>query len=149
MAKKKSSKPAAKTFPVVYVIAICDAVARDPNSHKSTVYGIFDSLIAPKLPAEVFFSVYVRIHGEPGVRKLQLKLLDEAGGVVKDAGGPEFEFDFGKQPVAEMSVRVVGLSLGRGKYRIAVFCEKKNIGMSYPLVVAKGKGEKKQSKAKS
>ena len=130
------------------MIAICDAVARDPNSQKSTVYGIFDSFYASELPVEVSFFVYARIHGDAGTRKMQLRIIDENGKHIKEAGSPEFEFDFGQQKVAEVSVRVIGLKVNKGKYTVAVFCDGKKIGTSYPILVAKVAGESKKSKAK-
>jgi len=78
MPKKKTRTKT--TPPDVNTFVLCDAISRDPNTGKATLYGLFSNIITSKLPSDpVTFGFYVSMGGGSGKQALTFQVVDPDG----------------------------------------------------------------------
>jgi len=143
MAKKgvrpARSKKSAKKVPdelIVRLLVLCDGAARDPTSKKSTLYGLFDVLVADTVPADARFTLYAKIHGQ-GKHAFHISVLDPSGKSVFGAS-PSAEVELPPEKNAELVVTIVAKVKRFGEHSVVLYADNKQVG-SVPLVVVKRK----------
>lgn len=100
-AKANKKKKAASTAnrksgrPIAAFMAACDMSARDPNSGKITLYGLFDTIQTESFPSRFGpFTLYAKISGGTGQSTGTFVLLDPKGREVPQDGLPQFGINF-------------------------------------------------------
>ena len=109
MAKKKSQRTAAAPLKAVVFVA-CDSVSRDPNTGKSTLYGLFDVVWAPKFPCRAkAFALYAKLTGA-GKHSVSIHLVAPRGQTVK-LGAAEIKIP--RKAVSVIQADLVGVEFKR------------------------------------
>ena len=141
MAKKKSAKRrGASCAPVANAVLFCDAVSRDPNSKKATIYGVFNQISSAP---EINLSIYAKVsRGSKQNVTLSFRFVDESVNPV----GPrpvELPADFSDEQGLEIAIAVGGLKLKPGRYWAEVRSDGEAIGRSYGLEVISPKPQRR------
>lgn len=138
--KAKTAPRKAKTAsrvesPNLVLLALCDAVSRDPNTGKATLYGIFDIVqirdIGQQVPA---FSVFIVLRSGKGSQVLKFELVDPTGkSIVVIETGP---LDFSENARVHCAVQFAGIKFTMpGTHKLVVRAGRKRIGEPYLLNV--------------
>ncbi len=125
MAQKIPRKEANKPPPVCKAILLCDEVIRDPDTHKTSVIGIFDTLLVPSFPfvlqpCTVFLSL-VDVIGEFALTAEVLDLKD--GLVLARSPRPSQIGVPGMRTKGEQWLPVNVVLTHRGTYDLVVFAD--------------------------
>jgi len=81
MPKKKKGKPRRVAPDSLEGVAclLCDAVSRDPNTGKHSLYGVFDLMWAERFPLRYgVFTLYAQLKGK-GKHRVSIHLVDPTG----------------------------------------------------------------------
>ncbi len=143
MAKKKRPVPRrSKTkkkpvsLEVIHLVA-CDGVARDPNTGKATLYGLFDRLIVEKVPSPAGgFSVYAKLGGY-GKYPISIDLVrpDGSADLLLEA-----TIDIPKTGYAQVHAIIAGIEMKQyGRHWIQVKSGRRKVGSPYSLEIVKTK----------
>ncbi|MBI1903842.1 MAG: hypothetical protein HYS13_22290 [Planctomycetia bacterium] len=136
MAAKKR-KAVSGQGPHASIMLVCDAVARDPSTGKSTLYGVFDRVHAPKTPAHASFWTYARLVGGHGQKTISFQILDEKGRSLLSEP-PTFSYTPTEGSTAEVAVFFREVEFPKfGKFVVAAFSGRQQVGSSYEFSVAK------------
>lgn len=126
MAKKKPA--VRKTLPTLVAFLLCDGIARDPNSKKYTLYGLFDRFAPGEYPATVQLCLFTQILGGTGEHKFSFVFSNSRG-------KPLLKGEFDAPMVCTPGVRknlilqVHGLELPKpGRYKVELQSDGKVIG---------------------
>ncbi len=136
MPKKKKTLVAEK--PEILVFVACDAISRDPNSNKSSLYGLIDTILADSLPTQLgHFSLYAKIRGT-GKHDVQLNFSDPSGEAQK-IGGP-LSISFGRGNTCEIQIDVNGFAAKRqGDHQFYLTVGRKRLQPSLTISVKRQK----------
>ena len=111
--KKKTTRKIKGGVPGVQVFAACDAVSRDPNTGKPSLYGLFDSIYSAKFPATARpFCLFAKLSGD-GRYRIALELVSPDEQVDK-LGEVTVQCTRRQYSILEMSV--AGLKLKKPGY---------------------------------
>jgi hypothetical protein len=106
-------------------IVMCDSVAKDPNSGKPTLYGVFDNLNTTKLPTTSSFWCVARLLGGEGKQTLTIDISDENGDSILEHK-PDLELTLYKDKKSNMIVQFDGVKLTKkGKHTLSKFAGRK------------------------
>lgn len=82
--KTKAKNGRKSVRPTLDLLVICDAISRDPNSGKATLYGVYSRISVPKLRVPIpEIQVYGRLRGGEGEFPLELRVRRPDGTEVK------------------------------------------------------------------
>ena len=145
MAKKKRPVPRrnkTKKKPVslkVIHLVVCDGVARDPNTGKATLYGLFDRLVIEKIPSSAGgFSVFAKLSGY-GKYPIKVDLVRPNGSADSLL---EATIDIPKSGYAHVHAIVTGIEMKQyGQHWIQVKSGRRKVGSPCPLEIAKKKAQ--------
>lgn len=137
MVKKKASR--SKKMPEITLFLVCDAVSRDPNSRKLSLYGVFDSFNVDKFPTQFgAFSVVVRLKGGSGRHSLRLEILDTKGVKAEVPSEPKVDADLSPGVGVEVVIQVVGLTVKKsGILKFVMKSGNRRIGKPLEIQVRK------------
>jgi len=136
--KKKHTSIAARVSPQVQLVILCDAVARDPNSGKATLYGLFDSFVPRRFPATLNFAVYLKLVGGNGTNQIGLDFLDAAGKSVLSGDKPKIAVDCRADRQAVVIVHLAALRIVKaGDFQLIVKCNNRRLGQPIQVIVKK------------
>jgi len=68
----------------VLVLLACDQVSRDPNSGKVTLYGLFDRIYVPAVPAAAMVAVFAKLKGI-GRHEVRICAFDPDSKIIQDS----------------------------------------------------------------
>lgn len=75
MAKKRPKrKTSAPKIELLFAV-VCDAANLDPGTGKATLYGVFDKITCPKLPARAQFHFFAKLRLDIGTHTVALHLI--------------------------------------------------------------------------
>jgi hypothetical protein len=139
MAKKRQKKlPAAK--PEILLFVACDAVSRDPNTNKVSLYGIFDNIWATKFPCkDLRFSLFAKLSGQ-GKHPMTVYFAPPDCPPRRAVSG---ELDFGASAVASVQFEVLGLEFKKqGEYQFMLRSGRKHLGRPLSIFVERKRKKK-------
>lgn len=152
MAKKKTKKKTArktrgqaKKQPEVLLFVLCDAVSRDPNTGKTSIYGIFDKIWTEKFPSSIaLMSIFLRLKDASGKHTVEVEVIDPKG-VKLEGNGAVAEINCPPNAILEMNIQLAGVPLKkRGSYKITLKVDNRRVGKPYEIQVEKRKKDKKK-----
>lgn len=138
MAKKK---PAPKQLPEISFFVTCDAVSRDPNSGKLSLYGVFDKFNTAKFPA-VFspFALVARLKGGSGDHTIGIDILDPSGKKATGEKDLTLEVHLSPSSAIEIVTQVIGFTvLKAGICKFVLKSGNRRIGKPLEVPVARRK----------
>ena len=151
MIKKPSKKTAKPVPPNVSTFVTCDAIARDPNSGKATLYGVFNQVFAEKFPSgTVPFSLYASIAGGQGKHALAFEVLDPKGNRVLLEGEQDTTFSVDCDPSSggELLARGAISFKTVGDYDFVIRSGRKRLAIRTIKVVRRAQKSKPKKTAK-
>jgi hypothetical protein len=117
------------------IVVVCDGLARDPGTGKSTLYGVFDRIAVHEFPATVPISVYAKLADGNGRYVVSVDVLDPRGKSVV-VNGPTLEMDCAHGKRGEIGVVGLPLRLIRaGTHRVGLTVGEKRMGLEYEICV--------------
>lgn len=135
MGKKASRRKAENGSAPSAVMVPCDAVSRDPNSGKATIYGVFDRIRGRSFPATASFHIFAKIFGKPGEYKFAVELSPASGKALR-LGVEEMTFTIPSTGILEIGVEMAKLPfLGPGKHQLALVVGRQRISQPYYINV--------------
>lgn len=135
MAKRALSAKVSKRRPRVSMIVACDSAARDPNSGKATLYGVFDVLYVKELPSKVAFTAYCKIVDGNGRWLLGVNFFDPNGKTTALAM-PTLEADCGDGKRSEMAIVGMPIEIKRlGRHKLRVVADGKPLDGELDVLV--------------
>ncbi len=122
------------TPPRLALLACCDHVARDPNSKKLTLYGVYDTVI-PVDKTNFGLLVVARFFGGTGEHEMTFRLHNTAGTRVGwDENNPKAKFKCKKQGFVDIVANISKISINRdGWFELCVECDGELLTHSYPI----------------
>ncbi|OHB70478.1 MAG: hypothetical protein A2V70_06200 [Planctomycetes bacterium RBG_13_63_9] len=125
MTKRTRKKPTAGRVECVLFVA-CDAVALDPNTHKATLYGIFDQIRGEKFPLKnQQFSVFGKLSGQ-GEHSLSMHLA-RTGVDTRELMKEKVDFSAGR--TFTLNARFMNVEFPKpGEYKLSLRAGRKQLG---------------------
>jgi len=66
-----------QVVPSLSALLVCDVAAQDPHTHKTSLLGIFDQIMAADFPVQRQMSVYLRLADAQGFYKMMMRLVED------------------------------------------------------------------------
>ena len=125
MAKKKSRRTTTAPLKAAVFVA-CDSVSRDPNTGKSTLYGLFDRVWSPEFPCRSKpFALYAKLTGQ-GKHPISIHLVAPRGPSEKLG---ESEIEIKPKAACVLQADLVGVEFKRpGTYEMQLRSGRKIVG---------------------
>ena len=129
---KRVSKTRRPVPPKVNLLLACDAISRDPNTGKVSLYGIFDGISVATFPATAKFALFAKISGTGRV-PMTIRLIRPRG---RPQTLGEFDINFKRERTAELTLDLAPLVFKHsGEYKVSLDSHGKAIGKPLSLPV--------------
>jgi hypothetical protein len=132
-----------RQLPRLAALLVCDGVGKDSGSNKTTLYGLFDRLVARNKPITARFVVFARLVGGAGQHDFLVRLTSKRGKeIVRLELGESMECRPDKK--IDIFCQIAGVELPAiGDYFLSIASGDKTVGDPLKLpVVAPDKVDK-------